>query len=290
MSDFDRPGATLPGPVKQRPKGSRFANLGDRLARTFGGYERGPEDHEDWDAPEDFAYADEPELPAWDPVGPRFPIARLGYDRDTVDEHVAGLERELADLQTRAPSADVVSAEIEKLGEQTSAILNVAHDQAHEMTRQAQEQADRCLADAASNAVMITEDAKRRLRQLDSDTDAVWRERARLVEDVRSVSAALAALADDAVARFPAEPDRSDSERSRPERSEPEHTGSEHTRAERTDVQHIDAEHIEHEHTAVADPEPSDESLSGSEPPSPDGKATMRMPSVPDDDQPWFGT
>jgi cell division septum initiation protein DivIVA len=279
MSDFDRPGATLPEPVKQRPRTSRFANLGDRLARTFGGYERDPGETHDWDPPDGFGYADGEEPPIWDAVGPRFPLARLGYDRDAVDEHVAELERELAEFQTRAPSADAVSAEIEKIGEQTSAILTVAHDRAHEMTRQAQEQADRCLADAASNAVMITEDAKRRLRQLDSDTDAVWRERARLIEDVRTVSGALASLADDAVSRFPAEPERPD----------PERNGG------------------------AAAQEPSDAPGTVSEngvraeahAPDPDRDATVAMPPIaagerdengrpqgerPEDEQPWFGT
>jgi cell division septum initiation protein DivIVA len=273
MSDFDRPGATLPGPVKQRTRTSRFANLGDRLARTFGGYDRDPDETHDWDPSNGFGYADGDDPPAWDPVGPRFPVARLGYDREAVDEQVAELERELAELQTRAPSADAVSAEIEKIGEQTSAILTVAHDRAHEMTRQAQEQADRCLADAASNAVMITEDAKRRLRQLDTDTDAVWRERARLIEDVRSVSGALATLADDAVARFPAEPERPDPER-----------------------------------TGVTGPEPSDAPHAMSEnglrveahAQEPDRDATVAMPPIaederpederPEDEQPWFGT
>lgn len=208
MSHFDRPGATLPGPPKP-PRGSRFGNLSDRLARTFGGYDRPADETQDWDPQDEYGYGDEGDPPPWEPVGPRFPLARLGYDRTTVDEHVAELERELAELQTRAPSGGSVSAEIERIGEQTSAILTVAHDKAHEMTRQAQEQADRCLADAASNAVMITEDAKRRLRQLDSDTDAVWRERARLVEDVRHVASSLMSLADDATARFPAEPEKS---------------------------------------------------------------------------------
>ena len=275
MSDLDRPGATLPGPVKQRPKTSRFANLGDRLARTFGGYDRDPGETHEWDPPDGLGYADDSDPPAWDPVGPRFPLARLGYDRAAVDEHVAELERELAETQTRAPSADAVSAEIEKVGQQTSAILTVAHDRAHEMTRQAQEQADRCLADAASNAVMITEDAKRRLHQLDSDTDAVWRERSRLIEDVRSVSSALATLADEAVARFPAELER-------PEPESPE----------------------------VSGPEPSVAAggASGSEngvrveahAPEPDKEGTVAMPPIaedvrpegkrPEDEQPWFGT
>jgi cell division septum initiation protein DivIVA len=259
MSDFDRPGATLPGPVKQRPKTSRFANLGDRLARTFGGYDRDPEATNDWDPANGFGYADGEERPRWDPVGPRFPLARLGYDRNAVDEHVAELERELAELQTRAPSADAVSAEIEKVGEQTSAILTVAHDRAHEMTRQAQEQADRCLADAASNAVMITEDAKRRLRQLDSDTDAVWRERARLIEDVRTVSGALGALADDAVARFPAEPERPDTEP----------TGA-------TPPESVDAPHAVSANGVHVE----------AHGPAADRDATVAMPAIAEDDQP----
>jgi hypothetical protein len=93
---------------------------------------------------------------------------------------------------------------LERIGEQTASILVVAHDQAHETTRQAQEQAERCVADAAANAMTITAQAKQRLRELDSETDSVWRERERLLEDVRVVSAALAALADQAAERFPA--------------------------------------------------------------------------------------
>jgi cell division septum initiation protein DivIVA len=273
MSDFDRPGATLPGPVKQRPKTSRFANLGDRLARTFGGYDRDPDATHDWDPPGGFGYADHGDPPGWDPVGPRFPLARLGYDRDTVDEHVAELERELAELQTRAPSAEAVSAEIDKIGEQTSAILTVAHDRAHEMTRQAQEQADRCLADAASNAVMITEDAKRRLRQLDIDTDAVWRERARLIEDVRSVSSALATLADDAVERFPAEPERPEPER--PGVSDPESSVAPHSASENGVRVEARAPEPDSEATAAMPPIADDE--------RPEGER-------PDDEQPWFGS
>lgn len=208
MNDFDRPGTLLEGPVKRRQGGSRFGQLGDRLAKTFGSYETAAAGRQDWDGSEEYEYADGGETMAWETIRPRFPIARHGYDRAAVDDHIAELERELADLQTRSSVSKEVSTEIERIGEQTSAILTVAHDQAQEMKHKAQEQADRCLADAASNAVMITEDAKRRLRQLDSDTDAVWRERARLVEDVRNVATALISIAEDAADRFPPEPDR----------------------------------------------------------------------------------
>ncbi len=98
-----------------------------------------------------------------------------------------------------------ITDELERIGEQTASILVVAHDQAHETTRLAQEQAERCVADAAANAVA---DHRRgqgsKLRELDAETDAVWRERERLLEDVRTVSAALANLADQASERFPA--------------------------------------------------------------------------------------
>jgi cell division septum initiation protein DivIVA len=288
MSDFDRPGATLPEPVKQRPRTSRFANLGDRLARTFGGYERDPGETNDWDPSDGFGYADGDEPPIWDPVGPRFPLARLGYDRNAVDEHVAELERELAEFQTRAPSADAVSAEIEKIGEQTSAILTVAHDRAHEMTRQAQEQADRCLADAASNAVMITEDAKRRLRQLDGDTDAVWRERARLIEDVRTVSGALASLAEDAVSRFPAEPERPDPDRNGVAAQEPSDAprpvSENGVRAE------AHARGADRDATVAMPPIAEHERLEGERPEDVRPEDARPEGERPEDEQPWFGT
>ena len=97
-----------------------------------------------------------------------------------------------------------ITDELERIGEQTASILVVAHDQAHETTRLAEQQAERCVADAAANAVQITAEAKAKLRDLDAETDAVWRERERLLEDVRVVSTALANLADQASERFPA--------------------------------------------------------------------------------------
>ncbi len=146
----------------------------------------------------------------------RFPVAPLGYNRAAVDEHLADLERELADLghelaelRARHETPLTVTEELERIGEQTASILVVAHDKANETTRRAQEQAERCIADAAANAVSITEEAKVRLRELDNETDSVWRERERLLEDVRAVSSALASLADQASERFPAAADQS---------------------------------------------------------------------------------
>ncbi len=135
----------------------------------------------------------------------RFPLSRFGYNRATVDQHLASLERELSELRaSRGPTVSITE-ELERIGEQTASILVVAHDKANETTRLAQEQAERCVADAAANAVAMTAQAKHRLRELDAETDSVWRERERLLEDVRGVSAALASLADRAQERFPAD-------------------------------------------------------------------------------------
>ena len=215
MSDFERSGMTFDEPVKRRSPGTWFADLGDRLARGINHLDRPATDEPEWEEYDDTdqptALADPIEWEPDDPDGPlagrrqRFPAARHGYDRRAVDAHLAALERELAELRIQRLPAPAIEDEIERVGEETSAILRVAHEQAAEITRRAQAQADRCVADAASNAVAMTEDAKRKLRHLDSETDAVWSERARLIDDVRNVATALFSLAEDAAERFPEE-------------------------------------------------------------------------------------
>lgn len=218
MSDFERSGMTFDEPVKRRSPGTWFADLGDRLARGFNNLDRPATDEPEWeeyDEPEQVtAVADPIDWEADDPDEllsgrkQRFPAARHGYDRRAVDAHLAALERELAELRVQRLPAPAIEDEIERVGEETSAILRVAHEQAAEITRRAQAQADRCVADAAANAVAMTEDAKRKLRHLDSETDAVWAERARLIDDVRNVATALFSLAEEAVDRFPEEGDK----------------------------------------------------------------------------------
>ena len=155
-------------------------------------------------------YADEPlpELMGGEDSSSRFPVAPLGYNRQAVDEQFAELERELKQLREalaleshrEAPMS--IQEELERIGEETASILVVAHDKAHETTRMAQEQAERCVSDAAANAVSITEEARRKLRELEAETDVVRRCRERLIADVRSVSTSLVSLADEAEKRF----------------------------------------------------------------------------------------
>lgn len=188
--------------------GERLAGFRSRVTRALHNLDRGPihhyafdpGEHGPTDAPGGDVVADVPPPSADD----RFPIGPIGYNRAAVDERIAELEQELGKLREINPAVSITD-EIERLGEQTASILVVAHGQAHETTRLAQEQADRCLADAASDAEAITTEAKRRLQELDNETDTVWRERERLLDDARNVGLALIALAEEAAERFPAD-------------------------------------------------------------------------------------
>ncbi len=229
MSDFersgDRAGVTYDEPAKRRSPGTFFADLGDRLARGFNGFDRPQSDEPEWE-PYDEEDLDQPTeaveaVPPPEPSRKRFPTALHGYDRDAVEDYIDGLEHEIGQMAAklsaqRSPTA-AIDAELARVGEETSAILKVAHEQAAEITRRARVEADRCVSDAAANAVAMTEDAKRKLRQLDSETDAVWAERVRLIEDVRNVATSLFSLAEDASDRFPEDGDKPSPSAMRPQ-------------------------------------------------------------------------
>jgi len=215
MSDLDRPPATVEEQPRRRPAGSRFADLGDRLARTFGATERTerPErtqrpNRSDRHLPVWEAEADADPEAEWEETPSRFPTVRHGYDRVAVDEYVTELETELAALRAHKPTKNAVAAEIEAIGEQAAAILRVAHEQAHATTRRAQAEADKCMSDAAANALAMSDEARLKVRDLDREADMIWRERTRLIEDVRNVATSLFSVAEQAADRFPAETER----------------------------------------------------------------------------------
>jgi DivIVA protein len=209
VDGFDRPG---PGATLDEPKrraGSRFSDLGDRVTRALS--KRDPVTASREPAGVSFPVYDQTEVYD-DPVLPRFPITRQGYDCDVVDQHVAELEAELAalerhidELRASARSREAVAVEIERIGEQTSAILVAAHDEAQQTLRVAELRAHTRIANAASYVSALTEEANLQLRKVEEDRRCVSRERARLIEDIRSTGMALSSLAVDAAQRFPPE-------------------------------------------------------------------------------------
>lgn len=202
-------GVALDHPVKRRSAAERFAGFSDRIARSLPSTMRTDEHGEPLVEPD---YTEDDQATAWYEVVPRFPLARSGYECVAVDEHIEMLERELEELEseveqlrTRTPAHDQVEDEIKKIGEQTSTILLAAHDRAKETTRVAQEQADKCLADAAANAIRVTEEANQKKAEIEAEMRRLSTERSRLLADMEALAGTLSTVAREAAARFPAE-------------------------------------------------------------------------------------
>jgi len=91
------------------------------------------------------------------------------------------------------------------VADDTGSILKEAHETADGVLTRAREEADRLMREAREQADRTIASAEARVRQLAIDTDALWQERMRLIDDSRVVAASLAEIADVAAARFPAE-------------------------------------------------------------------------------------
>jgi DivIVA domain-containing protein len=133
-----------------------------------------------------------------------FPTALRGYDRLAVDAYVRRASQLVAELQaTRSPEAAIRRA-LERVGEQVSDILKRAHETAEQITAQSRVEAEDRLEAARAEAAEITAGAERRLGELDAETDRIWAERHRIVEDAQELARQLLVLAQSASERFPA--------------------------------------------------------------------------------------
>jgi len=124
-----------------------------------------------------------------------FPMAVRGYDRAAVDRYVEMVNRVIAELEiSRSPEA-AVKAAVAQVSEETRGILERAHETAEEITARSRSRADDRIQEAEAEAVRIRGDAEKHVQQLDADTEAIWSERHRLLEDVRVVAEQLLATA-----------------------------------------------------------------------------------------------
>ena len=134
-----------------------------------------------------------------------FPVVLRGYDRESVDTYVRTTSQLVAELQaTRSPEAAVRRA-LERVGEEVSGILQRAHETASRVTAQSRSEAEDRLQTARDEAAQIVQRAEDRLRELDAETDRIWAERQRIVEDTRDLARELLTITDSAAERFPAE-------------------------------------------------------------------------------------
>jgi cell division septum initiation protein DivIVA len=136
-----------------------------------------------------------------------FPVVLRGYDRIAVDAYVKKTSQLVAELQaTRSPEAAVRRA-LDRVGGEVSGILQRAHETASEITSQSRREAEDRLESARLEAERIVGAARTEVQELDAETDRVWAERQRIVEDARDLARQLLGLADSAAERFPADED-----------------------------------------------------------------------------------
>ncbi|MEA2147854.1 MAG: hypothetical protein QOG59_3441 [Solirubrobacteraceae bacterium] len=134
-----------------------------------------------------------------------FPVVLRGYDRIAVDAYVRNTSQLVAELQaTRSPEAAVRRA-LERVGEEVSGILQRAHDTAESITANSRREAEDRLEAARAEASQITAAAESRVKDLDAETDRIWSERHRIVQDTHELARQLVGLAESAAERFPAE-------------------------------------------------------------------------------------
>jgi hypothetical protein len=146
-----------------------------------------------------------PDDPVTVTAGVDFPVVLRGYDRIAVDAYVRQTSQLVAELQaTRSPEAAVRRA-LERVGEEVSGILQRAHDTAAEITTGSRSEAEDRLEAARQEAEQITAAAEHRVKELDAETDRIWAERLRIVEDTRDLARQLLGLSDSAADRFPAD-------------------------------------------------------------------------------------
>jgi DivIVA domain-containing protein len=143
-----------------------------------------------------------------------FRPSRRGYDREEVDAYVAQLHRQIHDLQAQVSSPDVaVRSALERVGVEVAGILQQAHDTAGDIVAEAEAEGAAHRAAAEKHAADVTAAAEQRVHELDLDTDRIWSERERIVEDARDLSRQLQAVADLAAERFPQDPSSAAGER-----------------------------------------------------------------------------
>ena len=149
------------------------------------------------------------EIDAYETRGdePLFPFVIRGYDRRLVDEHVELLTERVLELEALQSPSVAVQEALERVANDTGSILKEAHETADGVLTRANAEAERLVQEAREEADRTIASAEARVRQLAIDTDSLWQERMRLIDDSRAVGASLSVLADEAAARFPAEDD-----------------------------------------------------------------------------------
>jgi DivIVA domain-containing protein len=153
-----------------------------------------------------------------------FPVALRGYDRAAVDRYVQEVNQAIAELEITSSPQSAIRNALEQVSEETSGLLQSAHDTAEEITAQSRAQADDRLQRAQNEADEVravaareAADSRAKLAQeldqmraegqarvdaLRESAEAIAEERRRLIGEVLDISERLGELARDEAQRF----------------------------------------------------------------------------------------
>ena len=153
-----------------------------------------------------------------------FPLSLRGYERAAVDRYVEEVNQAIAELEISSSPQSAIRHALEQVSEETSGLLQRAHETADEITARSRAQADDRLQRAQNEADEEREAAAReaaeirarvaqeveemraeaqaRVDELRRNADAIMKERRQLIEELRDASRSLAELAAQEEARF----------------------------------------------------------------------------------------
>src|SRR5215210_4588561 len=142
-----------------------------------------------------------------------FPISLRGYDRAAVDRYVEEVNRAIAELEISSSPQSAIRHALEQVSEETSGLLQRAHETADEITERSRAQADDRLqrarneadevrAVAAKEAEQIRAEAQARVDELKRNAEAIAAERRRLIDEVMEIAERLGELAREEAQRF----------------------------------------------------------------------------------------
>ena len=152
----------------------------------------------------------------------KFSVVMRGYDRNAVDKYVADVAQLVAELEATQLRENVVQRALDEVGEQTSSILQRAHEAAEEIENRSRSQAEGRLQRAEREAELTRREAERYAEELAAETRRLWEDRLRLIEDMRQLADEVLGVADDALERLPEPEALVAGEAMAPELSQPE--------------------------------------------------------------------
>jgi len=153
-----------------------------------------------------------------------FPMALRGYDRGAVDRYVQEVNQAIAELEISSSPQSAIRHALEQVSEETSGLLQRAHETADEITAQSRAQADDRLQRAQSEADEVRQTANQeaadtraklaqeleqlraegqaRIDALKRSAEAIAEERRQLIGEVLEISERLGELAREEAQRF----------------------------------------------------------------------------------------